>query len=199
MTIEHGSSSRTGLWPRVLGAVVVVAAASGLAACSHAATTSSGPTATAASSGFAPGMKYSKVLADFVGCMDVAGWKVKVDWGGGFSGVGDVPQAQLSVWQKASDACIASTKLGTIGNFAKWTPEQVKRLYGQEVATHECFVKHGWNSAEPPSEQQFIDTFATKDQYYGMMPAVNTGGSATLETMSKACPPPTWFPDGVGF
>lgn len=197
MQIE-GGRRRARRRSRVAGVVLTVVAVGGLAGCGRDASTAPVASATVAN-GFEPGMKYSQILADFVTCMDAAGWKVKVSWSGGVETVGDVPQGQYSAWTAAGDACSRSTKWGAVNDLENFTPAQIKRLYGQEVATHECFAAHGWNTKEPPSEQQYIDTFASKDQYYGMAPAALQATQAQLKTMVTACPPPMWFPDGVGF
>jgi len=134
-----------------------------------------------------------------VQCMRDAGWDVTPSWGGGIDSA-EMDASQQSAWDAAFHECAESSGWRKANTYGEWTPEQVEQLYAQEVASHQCMVEHGWSSDEPPSKQTFIDTFATADQYFAMVPAIdNVSSRSDFEEIQIACPPPTWFTTIDGF
>ena len=143
---------------------------------------------------------YSAVTDRFVRCMRDAGWEAEPDWGGGV-GVPGVPFSQQTQVDDAMDGCAESSGWNAAYHWEVWSSEQVRQLYEQEVAEHECLVALGVASHEPPTEHTYFDTFATGDQYYGMMPGILHPEvyGFSLQSLVSMCPPPTWFPNMDGF
>ena len=102
---------------------------------------------------------------------------------------------------EAMDRCAESSGVNAWNNWSAWSEDQIRELYRQEVAEHECLIGIGADSPEPPSVQTYIDTFDTADQYFAVMPAMlNPEGSGhSLESLVSMCPPPTWYPNIDGF
>ena len=145
-----------------------------------------------ASEVFPEGMLVSPYTERFVRCMRDAGWDERPSWSGGTEG-GEIPADQLSAHQKAAEECSDSTGYGDASTFSTWTRAQIEELYSQEVETHECFLDLGLPSSEPPSLQQYIDTFDSIDQYYAMQPWLDGAGPGEIARVARECPPPTWF------
>lgn len=122
--------------------------------------------------------------------MRQAGWDVARSWQGGIE-TGEIPPDQLSAYEAASDECSDSS--GWSEANMGLGEDQVRELYRQEVEAHECFMARGLESAEPPSEQRYIDTFRTKDQYYAFLPAFDSLNESAMQEAVADCPPPTWF------
>ena len=143
---------------------------------------------------------FSPVTDRFVRCLEDEGWDAQASWGGGIE-VPGTPLAQQSQVNEAMERCGWSSGWSTWYNWPAWSEDQIRELYRQEVAEHECLIGIGADSPEPPSVQAFIDTFATGEQYYAMMPAIlNPEASGhSLESLQSTCPPPTWFPNMDGF
>ena len=118
-----------------------------------------------------------------VRCIQDEGWEAELTWDGGVVGP-EMPTDQTSIWREVADACQKETGYGDL---AQLTDTQIRELYGQEVAEYECLVEQAKSPAEPPSEQGYIDTFRTADQYYAIKDV-----QATPELM-RLCPAPTWF------
>ncbi len=73
----------------------------------------------------------------------------------------------------------------------EYSASQLNELYNLEVENYQCLVDAGYSPDEPPSRQQFIDTWGTIDSYQAIMGVAETepdrGFAAT-----QACPPPRW-------
>ncbi len=172
----------------LLGAVLPLAAL--LSAC----TSAGAAERSLASDGLPP----SPVTERFVRCIQDAGWEAVRDPGGGVDGP-TLPAAQVPQYWAASEVCAESSGWNAMGDFSNWSHEQRIELYEQEVAAHECFLSIGIASAEPPSLQQYLDTFHSADQYYAFVPGLDTLWREAFERTVKQCPPPTWFVTVTGF
>lgn len=125
----------------------------------------------------------SSVNDAMLSCMREVGWDAEMEWSGAIS-YGSIPDEQTEVFQRDFEACVEQTGWGDL---TRLTTEQIESLYAQEVETFECLREIGEEPAEPPTEQRYVDTFGTGEQYYAIEDVV-----ATPEVVS-ACPPPTWF------
>ncbi len=141
-------------------------------------------------------MPRSPVLERYVGCLNDAGWDAEVTWSGSVMSPTFADESQLPAFKAAADECRESSGWNRANDWASWTDTQIDALYDAEVANHECFVGIGFDSAEPPSRQQFMDTFHTRDQYYSFEPGLMTLRPADEPRVLGTCPPPTWFPAG---
>lgn len=145
---------------------------------------------TAHSNADTSGLPVSPVTDRLVECMKDAGWDVERSWQGGVE-TDEIPASQQTAYQAANDKCSKSSGWAAAnGNLAE---SQVRELYAQEVASHECLLAAGIDSAEPPSEQTYLDTFHTKDQYVAFLPGFDSLGQAQMQAAVRKCPPPTWF------
>lgn len=138
---------------------------------------------TPASTSPAADLPSSPLGEKMVRCIQDEGWEAELSWDGGVVGP-EMPTDQTSIWREVADACQKETGYGDLGQL---TDTQIRELYSQEVAEYECLMEQGRNPASPPSEQGYIDTFRTADQYYAIK-----GVQATPELM-RLCPAPTWF------
>jgi len=151
---------------------------------------SAGNPSAAHSSADTSGLPKSPVTDRLVECMKDAGWDVARSWQGGIES-DTIPADQQSAYQAANDKC--SKTSGWADANGDLTEAQVRELYTQEVASHECLVADGVDSAEPPSEQTYMDTFHTKKQYFAFLPGFDSLGQSEMQAAVRKCPPPTWF------
>ena len=124
-----------------------------------------------------------------VKCMQDEGLEASVDWQGSVTGP-EMTTDQYAKWSEISSKCSES-----VGYFnTQLTLIQKKELYAQELKARECLAENGYPSDEPPSEQQFIDTWGGADQYSAYFAA---GGGEFNEAEARKvvalCPPPSWF------
>ena len=142
---------------------------------------------------------FSPVTDRYIRCMEEEGWESEPIWGGGADVEG--VRGQEGPITEAMDRCAESSGMNDWNNWSAWSEDRIRELYRQEVEEHECLMGIGADSQEPPSVQTYIDTFATADQYYAMMPAIlNPEASGhSFESLESTCPPPTWYPNIDGF
>jgi len=138
----------------------------------------------------------SPVSDRMVRCVSDEGFEIVRSLYGGFDGPGDLPAAQVEKFNQAFGRCADETGWST--PLAAFTSEQVAELYAQEIATRDCLAERGYPGAEPPTEQTYVDNFASADQYYAFM-AIADLHQSEQEPLIRACPPPTWFLDISGF
>ncbi|MFT4052289.1 MAG: hypothetical protein QM677_08585 [Microbacterium sp.] len=107
----------------------------------------------------------------------------------------DIPEGQESVVSADFDECSEISGFSTMGDKSSMSQAQLEALYEQEVAEHECILALGLESDAPPSLQTYIDTYQTENQYYGMLPGLDSLSSdqASYAKAALACPPPTWY------
>lgn len=120
-------------------------------------------------------------------CMNELGWEIVIDPAqAGYSGPEMSPESS-SQWIQASNSCAEE-----VGYFdPQLNLSQQRELYDQEAATHECLVASGHPSDLPPSEQVYIDTFGTAQQYFAI--GALAEAQMSLREAALSCPPPTWF------
>ena len=128
-------------------------------------------------------MPASTVNDAMLACMKSAGWEGKMERGGGMN-FGSIPSEQMSQYERQSAICTEKTGWG---NLAVLTSDQRRTMFDLEVEEYQCLKDLGLSPAEPPTEQTYMDTFDSGDQYYAIRDI-----TLTVEQMNE-CPPPTWF------
>ena len=117
------------------------------------------------------------------------GTEVVFDITGGLSGP-EMDSSQSGLWAAAANTC--GTETGYFN--PQLSQSQIRQLYSQEVAERACLAELGFDSPEPPSEQSFIDSYGTGDQYYAVHSAgADQVGRGKMSEIVQKCPPPTWF------
>lgn len=132
----------------------------------------------------------SPLAEQTIRCMEDQGFEASLEWDGGISGPAKVSADESGQWGTAIQACAEESGYG---NLQALTDEQVIELYAQEVAEYECLRDAGYSPAEPPSQQTYVDTFASADQYYAFQEALDPMGQKDAQEATALCPPPTWF------
>jgi hypothetical protein len=125
----------------------------------------------------------SKVNDAMLDCMKSVGWEGEMERGGGMS-FGSIPAEQMSQYEQQSAKCKEKTGWG---NLAVLTSDQRQTMFDLEVKEYQCLKDLGFSPAEPPTEQTYLDTFDSADQYFAVRDMV-----LTVEQTNE-CPPPTWF------
>ena len=129
------------------------------------------------------GVPPSPLGEKLVRCMQEAGWEARVDWNGAVVSP-EMHTSQVDQWMEAQRICADETKFGDLSQLST---SQIRELYTQELAEYECLLEQSMHPPAPPSEQSYLDSFGTADQYYAIK-----GTVATPELM-QLCPAPTWF------
>ena len=119
-------------------------------------------------------------------CLEARGWEV-VYYGGSIESP-VLPNEQVPLYHTDREQCVNET-----GFDDPYTAEDYHRLYPLEVANHQCLLNHGYDSAEPPSEQQFVDDWLVDSpdrRPYQSVDLVFQGDDYVAAT--HVCPPPLW-------
>lgn len=132
----------------------------------------------------------SPLLDRLARCLQQAGWTVTRDYSG-MPGIKNYPSSQSSAVQKAMDTCYAQTGYDKAWDKSELSTAQLRDLYQQELAEHDCVLEHGMQSYHPPSLQTYIDTYGTAEQYYAMRPGMD--GIGATNPAWRQCPPPTYY------
>jgi hypothetical protein len=126
--------------------------------------------------------EYLPRLAD---CLQDAGWDVTLDDQNGLS-VG-VTAAQREAFQAARDRCVAS--LGEPPTPAPLSEQQIRARYDYLVEARQCLLRLGYTISEPPSVEQFLDTYVSSSapwSPYNELADETTQGQ--WEQATAACP-----------
>lgn len=125
-------------------------------------------------------------------CMRDAGWDVEVTWDGSVKG--NYPADQRDRWWATMNDCQDQAK-------AQY-PEPVAdepgmtAAYEAEIENRDCLVKAGYDIPDPPSLQQYMDTFTTSrwTAYAALdaFPELFAHGGAKYRQLLERCWPPTW-------
>ena len=122
-------------------------------------------------------------------CLEAAGWEVIAD-GGSLSGP-PLPEEQAPLYKADEARCAEETQF-----FDPWTAEDYHRLYPLEIANHQCLLDHGYDSADPPSEQQFVDDWLAEspdnEPYQAIGVLFYGGNNDEFRVATQVCPPPLW-------
>ncbi len=139
------------------------------------------------------GVPQSKIIDDFVGCMQERGWNAARD-SIGKPFVSNTPEDQQEIMMGDSRECGELSGFTTSWKKESWTTEQLTALYKQELANHVCMLAIGLESNDPPSLQTYLDTWGTEKQYRSQDPGLDARfGQAAYNKAVIACPPPAWF------
>ncbi|WP_162564423.1 MULTISPECIES: hypothetical protein [Microbacterium] len=138
----------------------------------------------------------------YVQCLQDEGWEIQRSLTSP-PYIDGLSEAQQSAFNAASDACGEETGYKKSQTPSMWSTEQVRQLYAQELANHECIVGHGFPSDDPPSEAVFLDTFGQENApWYQAISAYLMGGNIDQSDYSQLlrdCPPPLMFMNIDGF
>ena len=178
---------------RTLRAVTAMVLALSVTATLSACTSKPEPSST---TGSADSLAESPITDNMVRCLADEGWEVQRSIYGGFEGPQSLPAAQATSYQAAVDTCAAKTGWAT--ELSDFTDSQRRELYAQEVVERECLEKLGYPGEEPPSEEAYVDSFASANQYYAFL-AIAELPQDQFESAIQVCPPPTWFLNISGF
>ncbi|MDR0489357.1 MAG: hypothetical protein LBG99_08225 [Propionibacteriaceae bacterium] len=132
-----------------------------------------------------PSHTYGK-LGELQDCLEDAGWEI-IYSGGTIEGP-TLPKEQVPLYESDEARCAEQ-----VGFNDPLTAEDYHRLYPLEVANHLCLLEHGYDSAEPPSEQQFVEDWLAQSpsrKPYQSVELVFHGPDFIAAT--DACPPPLW-------
>lgn len=129
-------------------------------------------------------------LGDLQDCMEAAGWEVEYE-GGILSGP-LLPSEQAELYDEDNDRCAAQTHF-----FDPMVADDYHRLYRLEVASYKCLLEHGYDSDEPPSEQQFVEDWLAADSlnyepYQAIGLVFKSGDIDAFRAATTVCPPPLW-------
>ncbi len=134
----------------------------------------------------------SPIIEEFVACLQNRGWDAKRDETG-MPAVDNIPDEQADLQAQDADECGEGSGWNTMGQKSTMNNEQLTALYDQEVEEQQCVAALGYETETPPSQQTYIDTYATENQYYGWVPGLNGLDQAAFNKAVLACPPPTWY------
>ena len=128
-------------------------------------------------------------LAKLQACLATAGWETVPD-GGTLKGP-SLSQEQSPLYEADQTQCIEET-----GFLVPFTAEEYHRLYPLEVANHKCLLDHGFESADPPSEQQFVEDWLAASEvrmpYQANTLVFHDSDDEVFEAATQVCPPPLW-------
>ena len=92
-----------------------------------------------------------------------------------------VPHSQNQLAQQHLEACHAGLNLPEF----EWpSPEQIEVMYRYYVALRECLIAEGYTVSEPPSLDQYIDSFTTGP----WSPYENVPGDSGWDAIQMKCP-----------
>ncbi|MGY6498122.1 MAG: hypothetical protein ACXIUP_07825 [Microcella sp.] len=129
------------------------------------------------------------LLAETIRCMEDLGFEAEVDPFGGFTGPETSPEL-VEQWHAAGQQCIEQSGWGV----EDYDDEQLTELYALEVAQYECLLELGYSPEEPPSVQQYIDSWSsrTNSPYQPFGTVIAGRPQAEAQSILEACPPPRW-------
>jgi hypothetical protein len=67
-------------------------------------------------------------------------------------------------------------------------------MYEREIAARDCIVGLGFDVAEMPSEQSYVESFNAADRWDIVQQIPPFASKAEYERVWSECPPPLWFP-----
>ncbi len=132
----------------------------------------------------------SPITDRLVTCMADEGWTVTRSLEGGVMGPSNISEAQLEKYNEASEKC--GKESGWSDAWQSLTDAQLRQLYDQEVDEQRCLADLGYVGEEPPSEQTYLDTFMTPNQYYAFT-VIDDLHRSDWEAAVRECPPPTLY------
>lgn len=125
----------------------------------------------------------SAVNDAMMSCMASRGWTGELGGDGGIEW-GSIPDSQVAALNADQRDCVDSTGWGDL---AALTTEERRSMYAAEVAEFACLQELGLDPPQPPTEQSYLDTFNSAEQYYAFK------GLSLTPQQTLDCPPPTLF------
>ncbi|WP_159600551.1 hypothetical protein [Agromyces humi] len=169
-------------------AVLAAAIALSLAGCAPATNVAE----TAAAPSAAPVINFTPTEEDtradiMAGCLTELGWEgLVVNWDGGID-TGHIPEEQQDQFQADSATCIEAFPVVPL------TDAEIREMYAAEVANSDCLVGLGYAMPQTPTEQTYVDTYGTENQWFAMVGASpQTMKEETYKDVFTTCPPPAW-------
>lgn len=124
-------------------------------------------------------------------CMNDAGWSAERSWLGGVD-YAEIPSDRQPAFDQDFARCSESSRWSDAVDLDR---DQVRELYQQEVAAHDCYEQHGLSSFDPPELDEYVASYATEQQYLSFLPGFDRLREDDMIAAIKACPPPSWFLD----
>lgn len=122
-----------------------------------------------------------------VNCLTDRGWTVH-ETGNGY-GSDDIPFGQEEPFQVDVDACLHKFGYDLPINY---TEDVIRRLYDNELAARECLANLGHEDPEqPPSFQEYLETWNTEDAWYAYRFLMQDGRPADWAALNRECPQAT--------
>lgn len=130
------------------------------------------------------------LLTDTIRCMEDLGFEAVADPFGGYTGPKSQSPEMAEQWIDASQTCMEQTGWGV----EDYNDDQLAELYTLEVAQYECLLELGYSPEEPPSVQQYIDSWSsrTNSPYQPFGTVIAGLPQAEAQSILEACPPPRW-------
>lgn len=134
------------------------------------------------------------LLLETIRCMEDLGFEAEPDAYGGYSGPASSSPEVAEQWIAASQTCMEQTGWGV----EDYNDTQLADLYALEVEQYECLLDLGYSPEEPPSVQQYIDSWTSQTEApYQPFGSVVTGlPDVEVRAVLEACPPPRWSFNG---
>lgn len=129
-------------------------------------------------------------LTEVYHCLQDKGWDVRLVDAGIEVDNTTVSTEQLDLYTADDNACWAVIEARVDG----MTVDQIHDVYMQELATRECLLENDYEVAEPPTEQQYTDSFHGQrwTAYGASNIAMSPPSDEDFKRISQACPQPSW-------
>ncbi|WP_401001111.1 hypothetical protein [Agromyces sp. GXQ0307] len=135
------------------------------------------------------GLSLSPASNQVYECLEEKGWDVTLTWDGGIEvSSATIPTAQRDLFDEDAEACWQpiNDRIQNMG------ADEISDVYQDELTTRECLIDLGFEVGEPPSKQEFIDTF--QGLRWSAYADSNVDASVDDEWRETniACPQPAW-------
>lgn len=124
-------------------------------------------------------------------CITDKGWEVELTWDGGINASSEtIPEAQVDQYHADSAECWAIID----DRVANMKPEEIEKVYAEELATIECLTSEGYSVSAPPSKQQYVDTFfGDRWSAFAASDAMPAGlSNDEWRAINEKCTQPAW-------
>ncbi|WP_157372744.1 hypothetical protein [Agromyces sp. Root81] len=138
------------------------------------------------------GLSLSPASNQVYECLTVRGWDVTISWDGGIGTDSDsIPAEQMELYKADSDECWAPINEASLN----MPVSDIETVYLQELETRDCLIELGFDDLdEPPSEQEFIDSFPGAGRWSAYSASAGVMGmpDSKWREVNEACPQPAW-------
>jgi len=122
-------------------------------------------------------------LAHLYDCIRQEGWTVSRLPDGGYQVA--VPPGQQDAFRRARDSC--ATALGPAPSAPVLSQTEIRARYTYLVSMRDCLIGLGYTISEPPSIDEFVDTWAT-GPWSPYNDLANQTGPSGWEEANRTCP-----------